>query len=1227
MLCLILLLSLAAASPLTHKIIDAIAFPGASTILHTESKVSGGSAYEANKNLQIANNRLPQQYKLSATYYLTNDSTPIDVNQTVIQPLGINCKHIYNFYQEGSAYNTSFDINRGACDGWDKRVVPDALRYQIEFTTDQMQGRHTNATLTTINGVYYFTCKDTKYELGKPISYTQFVTPNGAGPYHCYMFLFSDYLASDHLDYTYTPITYMGVAPPIINEIVITRYGDFHINGVRVARTPQVLAVYMTLPLTQYILLFAQNVPVLVSIVNTQLQKIQYCDTEYEKLLCDNSQFSLADGFYVFRPILEENRPTTFVTLPATGDRVVAYFDFSYNDSRTNPGLGAVESYTLQLRHYDKHNTIGEVLPFPYCVQASQFTLLLRTRCWKYQNYTDGGVHEGVVMVCDSNHPDSFSTGYGGAIVNIDCPFDFQSINNYLQFDTLCLSAAENPTGCRMSLNKVFGNQHVPVSVLYFTYSYGFKFTTLPYSASDADVLILDTCTDYTIFGASGTGIIRETNITLPSGMQYYSAVGQIIAFKNTTTGVVYTITPCSFTQQVAVVSDMPVALIAALPSTDFNFTHATTMDTFSVMSNNVVCDEPAIAYSSIGICRNGAPYAVQARNGTSPITAPISTEEISIPANYTVAIQTEYIQLFTQQYSVDCQTYVCGGNTRCLLLLQQYTSACESIQQALQLAARLESQELASMIVISPEQLELATPAHFDSYNLSFVLPAGNSPSGRSALEDLLFTKVVTAGLGTVDADYAACTKGLDIADLPCAQWYNGIMVLPGVVNEGKMAEYTASLTGGMVMGGITAAASIPFSMAVQARINYVALQTGVMVDNQKMLADSFNKAMDTVSNAFKSVNSALQHTSESINTIANALTKVQTVVNQQGLALSQLTSQLSYNFQAISSSISDIYQRLTQLEADIQVDRLITGRLSALNAFVSQCLVQNEQSRQSRVLATQKINECVKSQSSRYGFCGNGTHLFSVVNSAPNGLMFLHTVLQPTSYKLVRAYSGLCVDHTYAMVVRDPSSAIIELNQQLFITPRSLYEPRPLGVADLVRITNCGVLHLNATHNNLTSLIPDYVDVNQTVDDIINRIPNYTVPDLSLDIYNSTLLNLSQEIADIRNSSSLIIDKTQELDLYIQRLNDTLVNLEWLNRVETYVKWPWWVWLLIFLAIVTFIILVVSIFLCTGCCGGCFGCCGGCCGLFSRKRNYEFSKLPTEEEHDIPITYKKVR
>uniref|UniRef100_A0AB39AG71 Spike glycoprotein n=1 Tax=Bird deltacoronavirus AnasCN24 TaxID=3237947 RepID=A0AB39AG71_9NIDO len=1212
------------ASPLTHQIIDALTFPGASSFL--DVKASGGQAYEHNKNYRIQNNRLPDTYDLSATYYLTNDSTPIDVNITTLQPLGVNCKHTYNFNVETQAYNTSFDTARGSCDGWDKRIVPDALRYQIEFNTTQLQGKHANATLTTVNGVYYFTCKNTFYQLGKPVSYHDFTQINGPPPYHCYMFLFSDYLANGALDYTYTPITYMGVAPPFINEIVITRMGSFYINGIRVAITPQVVAVYMTLPLSKYLLLFTENVRTLVSISNTKLSRINYCDGDYESLLCDNSQFSLKDGFYVFKPTPKLDRLVTFVSLPSTGDRLVAYLDFVYNDSRLNPGFGGVEAYSLQLRHYKDYNMQGAIIDMPFCVQSSQLTLLLRTQCWKYQNYSDGGIHEGIIKVCDSQYPDAYSYGYSGDITNIDCPFDFEHFNNYLQFESLCISSSTTPSGCRMSVNKVYANQRVSVAVVYFSFVYGAKLTTLPYNTI-SDTLILESCTDYTIYGASGTGIIRETNITLPSGMQYYSTVGQIIAFKNTTTGVVYTITPCTYTQQVAVVGDTPVALLAAVPSTDFNFTHTTNLEQLSVMSDNITCDEPAISYSSIGICRNGAPYLVQPKNGTSPTIAPISTEEIAIPSNYTIAIQSEYLQLYTQQYSVDCYTYVCGGNTRCQQLLQQYTSACDTIQQALQLTARLESQELANMITISPEQLQLAIPENYDSYNLSFVLPKQDSATGRSALEDLLFTKVVTAGLGTVDADYAACTKGLDIADLPCAQWYNGIMVLPGVVNEGKMAEYTASLTGGMVMGGITAAASIPFSMAVQARINYVALQTGVMLDNQKMLADSFNKAMDTVASAFKSVNSALQQTSESITTIANALTKVQSVVNQQGMALTQLTNQLSYNFQAISSSISDIYQRLTQLEADVQVDRLITGRLAALNSFVSQCLVQNEQSRQSRALATQKINECVKSQSSRFGFCGNGTHLFSIVNSAPSGLMFLHTVLQPTSYKLVKAYSGICVDNIYALVLRDQNAAIIQNDNRYFVTPRSLYEPRQLSLTDLVRITNCGIVHLNTTYNNLTTLIPDYVDVNKTVDDILSNLPNNTLPPLNIEIYNHTLLNLSSEIETLKNNSFLISEKTEEIDLYIQKLNETLVNLEWLNRVETYVKWPWWVWLLIFLAIITFIIIVVTIFLCTGCCGGCFGCCGGCCGLFSKKRSYEFSKLPTEEEHDIPITYKKVR
>lgn len=194
--------------------------------------------------------------------------------------------------------------------------------------------------------------------------------------------------------------------------------------------------------------------------------------------------------------------------------------------------------------------------------------------------------------------------------------------------------------------------------------------------------------------------------------------------------------------------------------------------------------------------------------------------------------------------------------------------------------------------------------------------------------------------------------------------------------------------------------------------------------------------------------------------------------------------------------------------MSADAQVDRLITGRLTALNAFVSQTLTRQAEVRASRQLAKDKVNECVRSQSQRFGFCGNGTHLFSLANAAPNGMIFFHTLLLPTAYETVTAWSGICVldgDRTFGLVVKDVQLTLFRnLDDKFYLTPRTMYQPRVATSSDFVQIEGCDVLFVNTTVSFLPSIIPDYIDINQTVQDILENFrSNWTVPDLTLDVF----------------------------------------------------------------------------------------------------------------------------
>nr|URN46054.1 spike protein [Feline coronavirus] len=224
------------------------------------------------------------------------------------------------------------------------------------------------------------------------------------------------------------------------------------------------------------------------------------------------------------------------------------------------------------------------------------------------------------------------------------------------------------------------------------------------------------------------------------------------------------------------------------------------------------------------------------------------------------------------------------------------------------------------------------------------------------------------------------------------------------------------------------------------------------------------------------------------------------------------------------------------------------------------SQTLTQYAEVKASRQLAMEKVNECVKSQSDRYGFCGNGTHLFSLVNSAPDGLLFFHTVLLPTEWEEVTAWSGICVNDTYAYVLKDFEYSIFSYNGTYMVTPRNMFQPRKPQMSDFVQITSCEVTFLNTTYTTFQEIVIDYIDINKTIADMLEKYnPNYTTPelDLPLEIFNQTKLNLTAEIDQLEQRADNLTNIAHELQQYIDNLNKTLVDLEWLNRIETYVKW----------------------------------------------------------------------
>ncbi|AFD29217.1 spike glycoprotein [Magpie-robin coronavirus HKU18] len=1200
------------ASPLADSVLDFLTFPGAHSYLHPRRGDLGALGNRMRANIRNSQTDvcttiqqggfIPSTFTFPQWYVLTNGSTFLQGEYTLSQPLLANAHFCPRKNSDGYwrySFNNSclfpdhrcqdhwYDSQNPICLGWNNTFgLSDNIRININISHDEYQSHGGYVSLTLESGsVVNITC--TNNSDPSTVTLATSLLPWARAidqPMYCFANLTTG---------TASQLDFMGMLPPLVSELAFDRTGGIYINGYRYYLTSALRDVDFKLKRNDtaeyFAVTWANYTDVHLSVDAGAIEKIKYCNTPLDRLACDMNVFNLSDGVYSYTSLEKASVPETFVTLPVYSNHTYVTINTSYTvGSCVNcPPI----SSTIDIMHA-RNDTL--------CVNSRQFTVRLNTH------------HH-------AQYPQYFST----AFVAGTCPFTLPNINNYLTFGSVCFSTVNNG-GCTIHVQKVWNHQYHTFGTIYVAYQDGNYITALPQPSTgvaDISTVHLDVCTKYSIYGKTGTGVIRETNQSYTAGLYYTSSSGDLLAFKNVTTQKVYSVTPCTLASQVAVYNN---SILAAFTSTanltaiDFNYTIAT--PTFYYHSiGNETCEQPVITYGSIGLCPGGGLRLAHPTEDAAPILVPISTSNISIPKNFTVSIQTEYIQIEQQPVVVDCRQYVCNGNPRCLQLLQQYTSACSTIEQALSLNARLEASSIQDLLTYSPETLVLANISNFDSgdlnYNLSSLLP--KELYGKSAIEDLLFNKVVTNGLGTVDQDYKACTNGMSIADLVCAQYYNGIMVLPGVAGPEKMAQYTASLTGAMVFGGITAASAIPFSLAVQSRLNYVALQTDVLQQNQQLLADSFNNAIGNITLAFKEVSEGLSQVSGAVATVANALTKVQTVVNEQGHALATLTQQLANNFQAISASISDIYNRLNQLEADAQVDRLITGRLASLNAFVTQTLSKLAEVRQQRQLATDKVNECVKSQSPRYGFCGNGTHLFSIVNAAPQGLLFFHTVLLPTQYAYVQAFSGICYNGI-ALALNDPTLALFKNGDKYLVSPRNMYQPRVPAQADFVYIETCTITYLNLTDLTIDVVIPDYVDVNQTVNDILSKLPNSTGPSLTIDQYNNTILNLTTEIADLNNRTQNLSDVVQNLEEYIHKLNATLVDLDWLNRVETYIKWPWWVWLLITLAIVAFVVILVTIFLCTGCCGGCFGCCGGCFGLFSHnKRNTE----------SIPITSFKLK
>lgn len=227
-----------------------------------------------------------------------------------------------------------------------------------------------------------------------------------------------------------------------------------------------------------------------------------------------------------------------------------------------------------------------------------------------------------------------------------------------------------------------------------------------------------------------------------------------------------------------------------------------------------------------------------------------------------------EFIQTSSPKVTIDCSAFVCGDYAACKSQLVEYGSFCDNINAILtevnELLDTTQLQVANSLMngVTLSTKLKDGVNFNVDDINFSPVLGClgsdCNKVSSRSAIEDLLFSKVKLADVGFVEA-YNNCTGGAEIRDLICVQSYNGIKVLPPLLSENQISGYTLAATSASLFPPWSAAAGVPFYLNVQYRINGIGVTMDVLSQNQKLIANAFNNALGAIQEGFDATNSAL--------------------------------------------------------------------------------------------------------------------------------------------------------------------------------------------------------------------------------------------------------------------------------------------------------------------------------------------------------------------------------
>ncbi|URD31390.1 spike protein [Hipposideros bat coronavirus] len=753
-------------------------------------------------------------------------------------------------------------------------------------------------------------------------------------------------------------------------------------------------------------------------------------------------------------------------------------------------------------------------------------------------------------------------------------------------------------------------------------------------------------CVEFDILGKTGVGIILPSNETyMPFQNFKLSKAGNLIGFKDPLTQDAYHIMPCE-TGAISIVHG-PRASTAVLytgvscNAFNYKFEHYTEWNRLTkdvqgeqtsigclfggVLSNlttqecdlkvgDGLCAKPvdAASYYNTHLIRGSLldgglnlTELFEFQNFTlGEKHSPFTPNLMDIPINFTMNMHQEYVRVHMDKVSVDCAQYVCGSDPTCKQLLIQYGSFCDQINTALATVA-LEQDNNQMRLFEGLDKGRLNTPplnqTFFDDYNVSSLIGCyGSNCEGRqsrSFIEDLLYNKVVMADPGFMQG-YDKCLKGNSFNDLACAQKFNGLTVLPPAMNDVLIGSYTASLLSGTTLAGLGiigsaagAAAQVPFSLQMAYRFNGIAVTQQVLSENQKQIANQFNHALDLIQKGFDATNSALG--------------KIQAAVNQNAQALQGLIGQLSNSFGAISNAINEINQRLDKIEAEQQIDRLINGRLQALQVYVTQQLIRAAEVRASALLAKQKVDECVLGQSSRDNFCGEGMHLMTFPQSAPYGLYFIHMTYKPTEYKKFHAVSALCINDTtivpqsgiFVKVNKTTSYYSDESNEEWQITERNYFYPVPITTDNIKYTHGCSYTTENTTQEIFNPNLPNLPNFKDELDEWFKNqtTPNFTLPELQK--LNVTILDLRNEMA--------------QLESVIKELNNSYIDLKELGKYEQYQKWPWYIWLIIWVALILLVVIIFLLFFLTSCCKCLKGCCtcGACCDKYD---DYELVDKP---------------